>query len=250
MTDPVFLAGTDDRLPEVGQTYELAGEEGRHAAVVRRIAVGEVIIVADGIGGAIRGPVVSASKKGLVVEVAERLTQPATQPEVIAVQALAKGDRGELAVELMTEVGVTRFVPWQATRSIVRWTTERADKTLGRWRSTAREAAKQSRRFRVPTVDEAMTTDGVTALLADCAVGLVLHETATETLPQVLDPSTTPAGRPGPIMIIIGPEGGITDDELAAFTAAGARPALISDGVLRTSTAGAVAAGWLRMGRP
>ncbi len=216
----------------------VSGEEARHAVAVRRVQVGESVLIADGAGHAVRGPVVSVAKSEMVVEVEEVLSSPPRSHRFVAVQALAKGDRSELAVETMTELGVDEVIAWQASRSIVRWQGERATKSLAKWQSTAREAAKQSRRFRVPEVSW-----GSTRLVAerlkelDCV--LVLHEDAEHLLADVELPDE------GTIGIIIGPEGGISPEELDAFGASGARPVLISDGVLRTSTAGAVALGQL-----
>ena len=236
MSDPVFLGELADPLPEVGARIELAGDEGHHAAVVRRIAVGEVVVITDGRGRGIRGDVTAADKRGLTVAVAEHLASIEPAVRITAVQALAKGDRGELAVEVMTEAGVHRIVPWSAQRSMLRWTGERAQKSLRRWRSTAREATKQSRRLRVPEVTDAIGTEGLSDMVKDADRAFVLHEAAVDPL-SAMDLSDVS----GSVLIIIGPEGGITPDELDGLIAVGAQPVLISDGVLRTSTAGLVA---------
>lgn len=236
MSDPVFLGELSDPLPEVGARVELTGDEGHHAAVVRRITVGEVVVIADGRGRGVRGEVIAANKRGLAVEVAAQLSAPEPQLRITAVQALAKGDRGELAVELMTEAGVHRVVPWSAQRSMLRWTGERAQKSLRRWRSTAREAAKQSRRLRVPEVTDAVDTNGLLALVGNAGRAFVLHEEVTDSLS-----ARDLAGMSGEVLIIVGPEGGIDPAELDQLVSAGAEPVLVSDGVLRTSTAGVVA---------
>lgn len=241
MSDPVFLGDLPDPLPQNGAQIELSGEDGRHAAVVRRIDVGEVIVVSDGNGRGVRGEVTAAGKRGLTIEVTEQLAEPEPRVRITAVQALAKGDRGELAVEVMTEAGVQRVVPWSAQRSMLRWTGERAQKSLRRWRSTAREATKQSRRLRVPEVTDAVDTPGLLGLVGRADRAFVLHEGATDPLSAV-----DLKGLSGDVVIVVGPEGGIAPDELEGLVAAGAQSVVISDGVLRTSTAGLVAIAQLR----
>jgi 16S rRNA (uracil1498-N3)-methyltransferase len=233
---PLFLLeNLADPLPDVGTRVRLDGEEGRHAALVRRIRPGETILIGDGRGRAIAGHVNEVSKTALTVTVVEQLNAERPRRRYVAVQALPKGERGELAVEMMTEVGVAEIIPWQASRSIVRWSGERAQKALSRWRSTAREAAKQSRRLVVPAVREPVDTADVVRALGAVDCGLVLHEEASEPLARVQLPED------GTVMIVIGPEGGIAPAEIDELVAAGGRPVLISDGVLRTSTAGVVA---------
>ncbi len=233
MTEALFIAEFSD--PQVGDEITLAGDEGRHAVAVRRITVGETILLADGSGTAVRGPVLSTDKASLVMSVEEVERTPRGALRFIAAQALAKGDRAELAVETLTEIGVDEVVPWQASRSIVKWVPDRAERQLSRWRAVAREATKQSRRFRVPVVTVPMSTRELALRIPETALTLLLHETASESITTVTLPES------GDVMIVIGPEGGIAPEELEALTAAGGVPVLISDGVLRTSTAGVVA---------
>jgi 16S rRNA (uracil1498-N3)-methyltransferase len=241
MTDPLFLLdAVADPLPSVGTRLELAGDEGRHAALVRRIRPGEVIMIGSGGGHGVRGVVVEVRGASLVVEVVGHLSSPSEPRCFVAAQALAKGDRSELAVKKM---GVSEIVPWQAARSIVRWSPDRAARSLAKWRSTAREAAKQSRRLHVPEVSEPVTTRQLAQRVASADCALLLHEEAKDSLAEVDLPAA------GSVLIIIGPEGGIADDELSELTRAGARPVLISDGVLRTSTAGVVALAGLKLRR-
>lgn len=236
MTDPLFLdEDLLDPVPEVGAVFELTGDEGRHAAVVRRIGPGESVLVSDGRGRGVRAVVLAAAKSGLQLRVEEHLVAPAPALEVVAVQALAKGDRSELAVEMLTEMGVGRIWPWQASRSIVRWSAERGDKALARWRGTAREATKQSRRLRVPEVGPVLSTARLVEEIERADLALVLDEDAAVPLRDVVLPVR------GRVLLVVGPEGGIAAEELERFTAAGARAVLLSDGVLRTSTAGVVA---------
>ena len=154
---------------------------------------------------------------------------------MVVVQAIPKGDRGELAVEVLTEVGATEIVPWSASRSVAVWKGERATKSLARWRSTAREAAKQARRAWFPQVAEVASTADVTALLAAADLAVVLHEEASVPLASVEVPN---AGR---IIVVVGPEGGLAPEEIDAFVAAGAVSVRLGAEVLRTSTAGVAA---------
>ena len=219
----------------VGDVLTLDGEEGHHAAVVRRIAAGEAISLADGAGTVARCRVTSVGKGSLTAEVLEVDSRPAEMPRLIVVQAIPKGDRGELAVEMLTEVGADVIVPWAAARSIARWKGERAEKSLAKWRSAAREAAKQARRSWFPEVADVVSTPQVVDLLRSASVPVVLHEGASGPLADLPVP-----GR-GEIVIVVGPEGGISDEELAAFASVGAEPVRMGTSVLRTSTAGVAA---------
>ena len=236
MSDALFLARFDQ--VRIGGIVEVTGDEARHAVVVKRTRPGESVLLADGAGRAVRGSVVAAERNRLALEVTEILASPPRAHRFVVAQALAKGDRSELAVEIMTELGVDEILAWQASRSIVRWQGERGAKSLGRWAATAREATKQSRRFRIPEVSAADTTRVVERIRA-AELALVLHESAEKTLARVNLPEA------GEILLIVGPEGGISPDELERFQQAGAVPVRISDGVLRTSTAGAIAIGQL-----
>ncbi|MGZ6792509.1 MAG: 16S rRNA (uracil(1498)-N(3))-methyltransferase [Mycobacteriales bacterium] len=223
MSNPVYLCAD-----LAGDRVLLAGPEGRHAATVRRTRVGEVVDLVDGLGTRVTGTVSATTKDSLAVDVTERVVEPAPSPRITVVQALAKGDRGELAVELCTEVSVDVVVPWTAARCVVSWSGERGAKALERWRSTAREAGKQSRRAWFPEVTEPRTTAQVAQLPGTL---LVLHEEATQPLSRV--------ELSGDVVLVVGPEGGIGADELAAL---GGTPVRLGSSVLRTSTAGAAAA--------
>jgi 16S rRNA (uracil1498-N3)-methyltransferase len=219
-----------------GDAVTLDGAEGHHAVTVRRIRVGEQIALTDGVGTTAVVTVTDTGKKSLEATVDSVTVVAAEAPRVIVVQAIPKGDRGELAVEMLTEVGVDVIVPWAASRSVAVWRGERAEKSLAKWRSAAREAAKQARRSWFPEVTDVATTDDVTALLAKAGVPVVLHEAASGPLADIPIP-----GR-AEIVIVVGPEGGIADDELAAFSGVGAEPVRMGSSVLRSSTAGVAAA--------
>ena len=167
--------------------------------------------------------------------VRETASDPEPAPAVTVVQALPKGERGELAVEVLTEVGAARIVPWAAARSVAVWKGERAEKGLAKWRATAREAAKQARRTWHPLVDPLASTDRVVDLVAATGLAVVLHEEATASLAGLEVPPE------GSVLVVVGPEGGIAPEELAALTAAGAVSVRLGSEVLRTSTAGVAA---------
>lgn len=246
MTSPLFLVETG-RLSALGPggRLRLDGEEGRHATTVRRITAGEPVDVADGAGALARCTVVAAGRDALDLEVLERVEVAVPSPRLVLVQALAKGGRDEQAVETATEVGVDVVVPWQAERSVVLWRGDRGERSRRRWESTARAAAKQARRARVPVVELAATTADVVRLLDGCATGLLLHEQARLPLAAVTPPAQ------GDVVVVVGPEGGISPAESQAFAAAGAHAVRLGPEVLRTSTAGPVALALLaaRIGR-
>ncbi|MGW5850140.1 16S rRNA (uracil(1498)-N(3))-methyltransferase [Streptomyces sp. NPDC055254] len=235
MTAPVFVV---EEVP-AGPEFVLDGPEGRHAVSVKRLNPGEAVVLTDGRGGWADAVVKAAEGKDrLVVAVSAAGREPEPGVRITVVQALPKGDRGELAVETMTETGVDAIVPWQASRCITQWRGDRGAKSLAKWRATAREAGKQSRRVRFPEVAEALSTKQVAALLADADLAMVLHEdrdTPSEAL------AAAPLPQAGSIVLVVGPEGGVSPEELAVFAGAGARPYRLGRSVLRTSTAGTAA---------
>ncbi|GAA2874538.1 16S rRNA (uracil(1498)-N(3))-methyltransferase [Streptomyces mexicanus] len=241
MTAPVFVV---DDLRRIGPEFVLDGPEGRHAVSVKRLRPGEDVVLTDGRGRWTEGVVKAAEGKDrlVVMDLETVQEEPAPSPRITVVQALPKGDRGELAVETMTEVGVDAIVPWAASRCITQWKGERGLKALGKWRATAREAGKQSRRVRFPEVADAATTKQVARLLAEADFAAVLHESGEEPL------ATAELPAEGEIVLVVGPEGGVSPEELALFAQAGAKPYVLGPTVLRTSTAG-VAATALLLGR-
>ncbi|WP_370290179.1 16S rRNA (uracil(1498)-N(3))-methyltransferase [Nocardioides sp.] len=223
-----------------GATVTVEGDEAHHAVVVRRLRQGERLQLSDGRGRVVLGTIAATAKRTLDVTVEEVVDHPEPVPRITVVQALPKGDRGELAVEVLTEIGVARIVPWAAERSVAVWKGERAAKSLARWRSTAREAAKQSRRAWHPEVTPMAGTDEVVALLEAAEAGVVLHEDAATPLSEIALPPTPGTG--AGIAIVVGPEGGLSDTEVARLAQAGGVPVRLGTEVLRTSTAGLAAA--------
>jgi 16S rRNA (uracil1498-N3)-methyltransferase len=228
-----------DTVPDDDREVTLGGAEGRHAADVKRVTPGEVIVLGDGAGTRARAEVTAVAKGSVTATILERRHDEPPAVTVTLVQALAKGDRGELAVELATEAGVDAVIPWRAERCVVRWDDgPRGAKALARWRATATEAAKQARRARIPHVEDPVTTPQLAARLAG-ATALVLEATAEESLAAVALPIA------GELVLVVGPEGGITGGEATRFTGAGATPVRLGPDVLRTSSAAAVALGAL-----
>ena len=230
MSLPLFLV---QALP-AGSVLTLDGPEGHHAAAVARLRVGERLILGDGRGATALAVVQAVGKSTLSVSLHERRYEQLPSPRLVVAQAIAKGDRGELAVQAMTEVGVDEIVPWAASRSVAVWRGERGAKSRDRWEATAREAAKQARRAWVPQVAPGPVSTSTLAARPAAAV-FVLHEAASIPLTSVDLPSS------GDIVVVVGPEGGISDDELAALQVVGAVPVRLGSSVLRTSTAGTAA---------
>lgn len=231
-----------DAAPSPGGSVILGGEEGRHAAVVRRIRAGEHVVLSDGAGTLAACTVTEVGKASVRLS-CERVTAvPEPSPRVVLVQAIPKSDRAELAVELATEAGVDEIIPWRAARCVARWDGKpgKAERALARWRSVARAAAKQSRRAWIPPVREAVGTTELVKILASMDANVVvLHEGSA--MPwRACDFSVAST-----VVMVVGPEGGIAPDEVDALVAAGARTALLGPTVLRTSTAAAVALGAL-----
>lgn len=231
---PYFLV---DVLPGAGP-FVLDGAEGRHASVVRRMRAGETLVLTDGCGQLAPATIEAVGRGTLDLAVGAAIVRMPPAVRVTLVQALPKGERSDLAVDLATEAGVDALVPWSAGRCVSRWTSpDKADKGVLRWQSVAREAAKQSRRSTVPRVSPLVSTADVCALITSSTNAVVLHEAGSIPIAR--------AGLPhrGELLLVVGPEGGVTPDELTAFRTAGAQVVRLGREVLRTSTAAAVALG-------
>lgn len=256
MSAPVFLAEAGDLgglAP--GDTYVLDGLEGRHAGVVQRRGVGERIDVVDGEGLRVGCRVTAVQASEVTLEVVDVHREASDGVSVVLVQALAKGDRDELAIEAATEAGVDAVLPWQAERSVVVWRGDRAAKSRARWVATVRAATKQARRAALPAVGEVVDAKGLAArtaqVVAQGGVVVVLHEEATAPIAQVSLPVPDPQAPAREVLVVVGPEGGISERECALLTGAGASLARLGPHVLRTSTAGPIAVALLseRLGR-
>ncbi|CAN7399156.1 16S rRNA (uracil(1498)-N(3))-methyltransferase [Knoellia sp. LjRoot47] len=218
-----------------GDVIVLDGPEGRHAVTVRRTQPGERLRLADGAGRVVTGEVESVERAELSLRVDTVDVEPEPAPRFVLVQALAKGDRDDQAIEAATELGVDEVVPWQAGRSIVQWRGERGDKAWRKWDAVLVAATKQSRRPRRPHLAPVVTTTALAARIAAGGTAYVLHEDADAPL------ATQELPADGEVLLVVGPEGGISPEELDAFRAAGAHPVRLGETVLRSSSAGPAA---------
>lgn len=270
MSNPVFFTapGTLDGLVP-GSVFILDGAEARHAVTVKRLSVGETVDIADGAGRRLSGAVSAVAPNELSVTCSELSDEPRPGIRLVLVQALAKGDRDELAAETATELGIDAIVPWQAERSIVRWKAERAAKAHAKWQSVVTAAAKQARRAWIPEVRSAVDGAGLQAAVAAADLAVILHEDAVRPLRKVLEAwqagfaaedtaaddaagmdsvaeDSAGSGAKGSgggreVLLIVGPEGGISPREVTRLCDAGAVTALLGHHVLRSSTAGPAA---------
>jgi 16S rRNA (uracil1498-N3)-methyltransferase len=232
VTLPVFVA--DLAGATVGALLEVSGAEAHHATKARRLESGDFVSLSDTHGLVAICEVMEVGKTRMAVTVTRLQEVPNAEPQLIVVQAIPKGDRGELAVQMLTEIGVDEIIPWSASRSVAVWRGDRADKSLAKWRRTAFESSKQARRAHFALVREPATSVEVAALLDQADHAFVLHEEATEPLISM------PMALAGRIVVVVGPEGGISPEEITMFGAE--RTRRLGHSVLRTSTAG-VAAG-------
>ncbi|MFJ4284062.1 16S rRNA (uracil(1498)-N(3))-methyltransferase [Paenarthrobacter nicotinovorans] len=242
MSNPVFFApvGSLDQLRS-GAAFVLDGPEARHAVTVKRLAVGESVDIADGAGARLTGTVADVGPGTLTVTAADVVFEEQPQVRLVLVQALAKGDRDELAIETATELGIDAVVPWQSERSIVRWKGDRAARAHAKWESVVTAAAKQARRAWIPPVRPIVDSSGLAKAVAEADLAIILHEDAKNPLREVLEKLDAGDSPPREVLLIVGPEGGISPREVTRLSDAGAVTALLGHHVLRSSTAGPAA---------
>lgn len=250
MSNPVFFAPAGSLAGTApGGRFVLEGTEARHAVTVKRLAPGEAVDIVDGAGTRMTGRVTTASPAALEVECTSVASESRPGVRLVLVQALAKGDRDELAIETATELGIDAVVPWQSERSIVRWKGDRAAKAHAKWQSVVTAAAKQARRAWIPEVRAAVDTAALSAAVENADLAVILHEDAVRPLRSVLEawdgagPSAAADGgvEPREVLLIVGPEGGISPREVTRLCDQGAVTALLGHHVLRSSTAGPAA---------
>jgi 16S rRNA (uracil1498-N3)-methyltransferase len=220
----------DDLPRTIGESYEFQNDDALHAVRVLRVTVGDIFNLSDGKGAWSKVVVREAAKKSLRVEVLESGFQEPLEQSFTVIQAIPKGDRVKEAIELCTEGGADRIVMWKSARSI-----GKSEDKIEKLQVTAREASKQSRRFRIPAVVGVATTENIIDEIAKADCAIVLHEVALLPISKLVIPGAKK------IAIIIGPEGGLTDDEVDTFAAAGAKVALLGRPVLRSAHAGLAA---------
>lgn len=235
MAPPVFYVDPSHE-PDAGGFITLGDDEAHHAARVARLRAGEQVHLVDGMGRRLEGEVTAVSGDQVEVRVSRSVIEPEPSPRIIVIQALAKGDRGERAVAAMTEVGVDVIIPWAAEHCVTRWVGDKARRGVDKWRSTARASAKQARRARVPDVQPLHSTADLERWIAASAMTFCLDESSDSPL------AVTDIPRAGDIALIVGPEGGLSEEERARLVSFGAQSARLGPSVLRTSTAGPVAA--------
>lgn len=222
-------------LPVAGQKILLTGPEAKHAATVRRMRIGEAIQLSNGQGVRVRGVVNSVESSQVDIEVAEVISEPMPKIQIHLAQALAKGDRDELAIQAATELGIFGVIPWQAERSISRWDGPKATKGRERWQTIVNEAAKQSLRVFEPLVSEPKSTKELAGLVASFDSVLILDPSSGVGISSQALPNS------GRLLLIVGPEGGISDSELSLLESSGAHRVHLGESILRTSTAGLAA---------
>jgi 16S rRNA (uracil1498-N3)-methyltransferase len=246
VSNPVFFTQVGS-LGHVnpGSTFVLEGPEARHAVTVKRLAVGESVDIADGKGMRLTGTVAEAGPSTLTVTASDVVFEAEPDVHLVLVQALAKGDRDELAIETATELGIDAVIPWQSERSIVRWKGDRAAKAHAKWQSVVTAAAKQARRAWIPEVRSILDTGALAKAVENAGLAIILHEDAKNPLRAVLEElvvsRVAPGDAPREVLLIVGPEGGISPREVTRLSDAGAVTALLGHHVLRSSTAGPAA---------
>lgn len=234
MVEPMFVRKFELEV-KPGQLLELSGPEAKHAVSVRRMRVGEAIQLTDTKGLRVRGQVESIAGNSLQVKVDSAVHEPVSKIQFSLIQALAKGDRDELAIQAATELGVSKVIPWESDRSISRWIGLKEAKGVERWQTIVTEAAKQSLAVWFPVVEAPVKGTGVAALVSAFDLVLVLDPTAKQGLGAVAIPEQ------GSVALVVGPEGGISEPELEALEQSGAIRVNLGAPILRTSTAGVAA---------
>jgi 16S rRNA (uracil1498-N3)-methyltransferase len=225
-----------------GNSQLLDKDEAHHAIKVLRVKIGEEIMISDGSGNWVSGPIEELGKKTLLIEVSNQGQKKLNKPELVIVQAITKSDRNKEMLELITVAGVDRIIPWQSDRSISKWQSDSADK----WELTVKESCKQARRVTMPKLSKSVNSKQLGEELSSVPFSIIFHEAASTNFSEVNVPSDISS-----IYLIIGPEGGITDEELLMFKGTTSNIVRLGEPVLRSAHAGfaALAAVQTKLGR-
>ena len=225
-----------------GQRQVLENEEAHHAIKVLRLNTGEVIKISDGVGNWVSGPIVEIAKKELYVSITERGEIQAAKPELVLVQAITKSDRNKEMLELAVEAGVDRIIPWQSERSISKWQSDSEQK----WQVGIKQSCKQARQVKLPQLMQVMSTSEVIKSIGEGGFGIVFHEEASTKFSDLTIPNSQSS-----VYLVIGPEGGISEQELLSFQNNGSKVVRLGDTVLRSAHAGfaALSAVQTKLGR-
>ncbi|MBT1175229.1 16S rRNA (uracil(1498)-N(3))-methyltransferase [Bifidobacterium sp. LC6] len=253
MTDALFLFDpTVDDVPvnsdelHAGWKLTLPAHIKRHAVQAMRLQRGDGLQLSDGNG--LRVHAVMADPEAGLAEVDEVWREPEPVTRLALIQALAKTGHDEQAIDMATQIGVDQVVPWQADRSIAKWKAGRTDK---KWSAVLTAATEQSRRAFKPQLDECVSSKQVVAICRRACVHgdlvVVLHQDATDTwsgveskVAQLMERSLAD-GKPRTVNVVVGPEGGISEQEVEQFTEVGAISCVLGKNILRAATAGPVA---------
>ena len=226
---PLFIV---ENIPDRGDVV-IEGDEAHHLGVAR-IKVGERITVTNGAGRRAEVEVLDINKRNVGCRILEVVDEPRPNTILTVVQALTKGDRARETIELLTEGGAEIIIPWQAANSIGQWKEEKD--ALSKWRTWAREATKQSRRSWIPQVLDLHSTAELKRRIQDGEFSLVFHESSESSLTEIFN-----SAAPKEVILVIGPEGGITEDEVAGLVTSGAKVVSIGRAVFRSAHAGVAA---------
>ena len=225
-----------------GQRQVLENDEAHHAIKVLRLNTGEVIKISDGVGNWVSGPIVEIAKKELFISITERGEIQAAKPELVLVQAITKSDRNKEMLELAVEAGVDRIIPWQSERSISKWQSDSEQK----WQVGIKQSCKQARQVKLPQLMQVMSTTEVIKSISEGGFGIVFHEEASTKFSDLTIPNSQSS-----VYLVIGPEGGISEQELLSFQNIGSKVVRLGDTVLRSAHAGfaALSAVQTKLGR-
>lgn len=225
-----------------GQRQVLESDEAHHAIKVLRLNIGEIIKISDGVGKWVSGPIVEIAKKELFISISERGEIQAAKPELVLVQAITKSDRNKEMLELAVEAGVDRIIPWQSERSISKWQSDSEEK----WQVGIKQSCKQARQTKLPNLMQVMSTAELVKTIGSGGYGIVFHEEASTKFSELTIPNSQSS-----VYLVIGPEGGISEQELLSFQNNGSKVVRLGDTVLRSAHAGfaALSAVQTKLGR-